>query len=88
MHFASNIVTQQAKPQSDWPYDPDWIVDHVSLTKDGERLGSAACYPVVVQGLNLNDGRRFIWELPLPLSWRYDLSKAVYDAKPRFKGCY
>jgi hypothetical protein len=67
-------LCQEATPQSEWPYAQDWIVSRVNLAPGGYD----SYYPVYVHGLNLNDGREFIWALPLPLSWRYDLSNAEY----------
>lgn len=65
-------LCQENVPQQQWPYERDWIVDHI---EPSTRLPNH----VFVAGVNLNYepgwcGRRFAWIIPLPLSWRYDLS--------------
>ncbi len=73
-------LTQEAVPMSDWPYQPDWIIDE--LVYDRRRRS------FWVEGTNLNYGPsdpsyRFFWELRAdrPLSWRYDLRNTVYKSK-------
>ena len=67
-------ICQEARPQSEWPYRQDWIVERVTLAPGGY----SAYYPLYVIGMNLNNGEQFIWNLPLPLSWRYDFTNAEY----------
>lgn len=75
MKYDHPRLSQEAMPERDWPYRPDWIVTRVSLSPHGW----ASAYPVVVTGRNLSEGGRlFVWQLPLPLSWRYDLRAAEY----------
>lgn len=69
-------LCQEAQPQSEWPYRRDWIVKRVILAPGGY----SAYYPLWVVGVNLNDGQEFHWNLPLPLSWRYDFDNAEYGA--------
>lgn len=68
-------ICQDSRPRADWPYEQDWIVSRVMLSRDG--YGSY--YPLYVQGINTNDGSDFFSNVPLPLSWRYDLTNAKYD---------
>lgn len=67
-------ICQEATPPHNWPYKRDWIVSRVTLAPGGY----SAYYPLYVHGLNTNDGQTFIWNLPLPLSWRYDLEQAEF----------
>ena len=68
-----DFVHQDATPQSEWPYKQDWIVERVILNPDGY-------YRVTTIGRNLSEGGKlFVWRVPLPLCWRYDLTNAVYE---------
>ena len=64
-------LTQVARPRSEWPYAPDWIVDKISLDTAGRRYW--------IEGHH-DDGRPFVWGAYIrPLDWRYDLTNAVME---------
>jgi len=70
-------LCQELRSSDDFPYKQDWIVKRV-LRYD------SAYYPVQVIGINTNYeegeyGSHFSWRLPLPLSWRYDLTDAEIE---------
>jgi len=71
------MVTQEARPRSDWPYAQDWIVKRVSKWNGG----------LCLQGENLNrpvgdPDRKFYWlySAPVrPFDWRFDFTGAIFD---------
>jgi hypothetical protein len=76
------MVTQEARPQSDWPYRQDWIVKRVSHWPGENGLA--------LQGINANypegePGREFYWLYSgctlrdRPFSWRFDFTGATFD---------
>ena len=74
------ILSQEARPISEQPYAPDWIVHNIHLTKEGESLGARAPYPFAVDITNRNNGQREFWRVPAVLSWRYDFTNAAFDS--------
>ncbi len=75
------LITQEARPRSDWPYEQDWIVSRVTPWKAGNG--------VAIEGVNMNypegtPDRHFYWlfdrcSLQRPLDWRYDFTNAVFE---------
>ena len=64
-------LAQDVRLMNDWPYQPDWIVERLSLDT-GNR-----CY--WIHGHHAN-GKPFFWSSYLnPLSWRYDLNNATFE---------
>lgn len=74
------ILSQEARPIHEQPYAPDWIVQTIHLTPEGESYGARASYPFAVDLFNTNTGKREFWRVPAVLSWRYDFSNAAFDA--------
>lgn len=65
-HFDSSICC--GVPMKPWYYAPDWAVTRIALSAD-------RCYPLRVEGYNLNAapgdyGHRFEWNV-MRLDWRY-----------------
>ena len=74
------MITQENLPRCKWPFPQDWIVSRVRFDRqDGK-------YHLYGKNLNrrLPDGdyEQFVWGMwayDRPLSWRYDLTNAVYE---------
>lgn len=70
-------LCSRARPEDEQPYRPDWIACEITIERDTAGKPRWNCaYPVTVDGWNTNDGSRFIWRLPLPLDWRFDIRGA------------
>lgn len=64
-------LEQEARPQSDWPYTPDWHIDRICLDTVNR------CY--WIDG-HFDDGKPFHWSAYVrPLPYRYDLDNAILE---------
>lgn len=74
-------ITQEARPQSEWPYPQDWIVSRIKWDSgnrcywiEGHLLRGQPFYWGQSHKLRIEDGIGYI-----RLDWRFDLTNATYE---------